>query len=166
MEQKHNCFYSISENRCKQKDWFLWKNMHQSMSRNWENSSSMLQSSPKYFISIELNKSFTVVKYACGFQIHREYQELYDYFKSNKALQHNILSETIEGFHLHIFPFIFWLYFQLERYHKWQLISDVILLHRKRDRNKRCLSLCVTHCIVSKWSWNDREIIVKCLENK
>ena len=48
---------------------FLWKNMHQSMSRNWENSSSMLQSSPKYFISIELNKSFTVVKYVCGFQI-------------------------------------------------------------------------------------------------
>ena len=33
----------------------------QSMFRNWENTSSMLQSTPKYFISIELNKSFTVV---------------------------------------------------------------------------------------------------------
>ena len=62
MEQKKICFYSISANRCNQKDWFLWKNMHLSMSTNWENSSCMLQSTPKYFISIELNKSFTVVK--------------------------------------------------------------------------------------------------------
>jgi hypothetical protein len=31
------------------------------MSRNWENSNGMLQSPPKYFISIELNKSFTVI---------------------------------------------------------------------------------------------------------
>ena len=48
-----NCFYSISANRRKQKNWFLWKNMHQSMPRNWENSSSMLQLPLKYFISIE-----------------------------------------------------------------------------------------------------------------
>ena len=58
--KKLNCFYSISANRRKQKDWFLWKNTHQSMSRNWENSSSMLQLTQKYFNSIELNKSFTV----------------------------------------------------------------------------------------------------------
>ena len=48
-----NCCYSISANRRKQKDWFLWKNMHQSMSRNWENSSSLLQSPPKHLFSIE-----------------------------------------------------------------------------------------------------------------
>jgi hypothetical protein len=30
-------------------------------SRNWENSSSMQQSPPKYFISIELNKYFTLL---------------------------------------------------------------------------------------------------------
>ena len=56
-----NCCYSISANRRKQKDWFLWKNMHQSMSRNWENSSSMLQSPPKYLFSIEIEISATVL---------------------------------------------------------------------------------------------------------
>ena len=40
---------------------FLWKNMHQNISRNWENSSSRLQSPQKYFFSIELNESFTTV---------------------------------------------------------------------------------------------------------
>ena len=44
-----NCFYSISANRRKQNYWSLWKNMHQSMSRNWENSSSMLQSLKSFF---------------------------------------------------------------------------------------------------------------------
>ena len=29
-----NCFYSKSANIRKQKDWFLWKNMHQRMPRN------------------------------------------------------------------------------------------------------------------------------------
>ena len=44
-------------------DWYLSPISHsvQSVSRNQENSSSMLQSRPKYFISNELNKSFTVV---------------------------------------------------------------------------------------------------------
>ena len=41
---KLNCFYSKSANRRKQKDWVLWKNMHQRKPRNWENSCSMLQS--------------------------------------------------------------------------------------------------------------------------
>ena len=50
----------IYANRHKQKDWFLWKNMHKSMSRNWENSSSMLQSLPNYFISIEIEISAIV----------------------------------------------------------------------------------------------------------
>ena len=45
-----NCCYSILANTRKQKDCFLWKNMNQSMSRNWENSSSMLQSPQKTFI--------------------------------------------------------------------------------------------------------------------
>ena len=39
----------------------LIKNMHQSMSRNWENSSSMLQSLLKYFISIEIEISAMVL---------------------------------------------------------------------------------------------------------
>ena len=56
-----NCFYSISANRRKQKDWFLWKNMHQCMSRNWENTSSMLQSPPKELFYVEWTKSFTVL---------------------------------------------------------------------------------------------------------
>ena len=55
------CCFSISANRCKQKDCFLWKNMRQSMSRNWENSSSMLQSPPKYLFSIEIEISATVL---------------------------------------------------------------------------------------------------------
>ena len=40
--------WCISANRCKQKDCFLWKNMHQIISRNWENSNSRLQS-PLFF---------------------------------------------------------------------------------------------------------------------
>jgi hypothetical protein len=48
-----NCFCSVSANRHKQKDCFLWKNMHQSMSRNWENSCSMLWSPPKYLFYVE-----------------------------------------------------------------------------------------------------------------
>ena len=35
--------------------------MHQSMSKNWENSSSMLQSPPKNLFSIEIEISATVV---------------------------------------------------------------------------------------------------------
>ena len=58
--------WNIYANRRKQKDWFLWKNMHQSMSRNWENSSSMLQSLPKYFISIEIEISAIVLKLEIG----------------------------------------------------------------------------------------------------
>ena len=51
-EKKKNldCFYSISANRREQKGWFLWKNMHQSMSRNWKNSSSMLQSLNFFYV--------------------------------------------------------------------------------------------------------------------
>ena len=60
-KKKLNCFYSITANRRKQKDCFLWKNVHQSMSRNWENSSSMLQSPPKYLFSIEIEISATVL---------------------------------------------------------------------------------------------------------
>ena len=56
-----NCCYSILANRRKQKDWFLWKNMHQCMSRNWENTSSMLQSPPKELFYVEWTKSFTVL---------------------------------------------------------------------------------------------------------
>ena len=33
-KKKSNCFYSLSDNRRKQKDWFLWKNMNQRMSKN------------------------------------------------------------------------------------------------------------------------------------
>ena len=52
--------WHILANRGKKKDWFLCKNMYQSMSRNWENSSSMHQSPPKYIFSIEIEISATV----------------------------------------------------------------------------------------------------------
>ena len=61
MEEK-NCFYSISAKRRKQKYRFLWKNMYQSTSRNWENSSSMLQSPPKYLFSVEIEISAIVLR--------------------------------------------------------------------------------------------------------
>ena len=48
-----NCFYSISAKKRKQKYCFLGENMHQSMSRNWEISSCMLQS-PKTFLLISM----------------------------------------------------------------------------------------------------------------
>ena len=55
---RSNRFYRISANRPKQKYCFLWKNMHQSSKhlqcRNWENSSSMVQSPLKYLFSIEI----------------------------------------------------------------------------------------------------------------
>ena len=54
MEQRRNCSYSIFVNRCKQKDPFIWKNMHQSILRK------LKKSPPNYFISSELNKSFPV----------------------------------------------------------------------------------------------------------
>ena len=50
--------WRISANRRKQKDCFLWKNMHQIISRNWENSSSMLHfnlGSYEYFTILESN---------------------------------------------------------------------------------------------------------------
>ena len=44
------------------KDWvFLWENMHQSMFRNWENSSSTLHPPPKHLFSIEIEISATVL---------------------------------------------------------------------------------------------------------
>ena len=52
-------WFWISANRRKQKNWFLWKNMHQSMSINWENPSSMLQSPPKYLFYVEHHFPFT-----------------------------------------------------------------------------------------------------------
>ena len=51
--------WRIYANRRKQKDWFLWKNIHQ---KNWKNSNSMLQSLPNYFISIEIEISAIVVE--------------------------------------------------------------------------------------------------------
>ena len=52
--KKIKFFYSILAKRRKQKDWFLWKNMHQSKSKNWENSSSMLKSIKKSCISMNI----------------------------------------------------------------------------------------------------------------
>jgi hypothetical protein len=60
-----NCCYSILANRRKQKDWLLWKNMHQIISRNCENSSNMLQTPPKHLFSIEIEISATVIGYWC-----------------------------------------------------------------------------------------------------
>ena len=53
--------WRISANRSKQKDCFLGKNIHQSMFRNWENSSSMLQSPPKYSFYMEIEISAIVL---------------------------------------------------------------------------------------------------------
>ena len=54
-----NCCYIILANRRQQKDWFLRKNMHQGMSRNWENSCNMLQSSPKFLFCFVFFVLFT-----------------------------------------------------------------------------------------------------------
>ena len=49
-------FYSTSANRRKQKKLVFMENMHQSMSRNFEKSSSMLQSPQKYFFLLNSKK--------------------------------------------------------------------------------------------------------------
>ena len=64
-----NCFCSIFTNRHKQKDYFSWNNMHQSLSRNWENSSSMLWLPQKYSFYVGVIKSFTVILYVLPFSI-------------------------------------------------------------------------------------------------
>ena len=58
--------WCISANKRKQKYWYLCKNMHESMSRNWKNSSSMLQSPQKYLFSIEIEIAATVLRFPTG----------------------------------------------------------------------------------------------------